>query len=96
MLDANEFLDSLNTRPDVQAAYKQLGCDLHLEIVRARKRAGLTQEQVAQRMNTKKTAISRLESPRAKALPSMKTLERFAEATGHRVRIVLEPISPEN
>lgn len=95
MLDANEFMNSLDTRPDVQAAYKERGHDLHLEVLRARKRAGLTQEQVAERMKTQKTAISRLESPRAKSLPSMKTLERFAAATGHRVKVVLEPITAE-
>jgi transcriptional regulator with XRE-family HTH domain len=49
----------------------------------------LTQEQVAERMHTTRTVIARLESGRGK--PSTRTLERFAEATGSRLRIILEP-----
>ena len=40
-------------------------------------------------MHTTRTVIARLESGRGK--PSTRTLERFAEATGSRLRIVLEP-----
>jgi transcriptional regulator with XRE-family HTH domain len=58
-------------------------------LIAARTRAGLTQEQVAERMKTTQTVIARLESGRGK--PSTRTLERFAAATGSRLRIVLEP-----
>jgi ribosome-binding protein aMBF1 (putative translation factor) len=58
-------------------------------VIRARLAAGLTQEALAQRMGTKQTVIARLESGRAH--PTIRTLERIAEATGHRLRIVLEP-----
>jgi transcriptional regulator with XRE-family HTH domain len=40
-------------------------------------------------MGTTESAVSRLESGRAK--PSTRTLERYAVATGHRLRISLEP-----
>ncbi len=56
----------------------------------ARARAGLTQEQLAARMKTTRTVISRLESGRMK--PSTRTLEKFALATGHRLKITLEPV----
>jgi transcriptional regulator with XRE-family HTH domain len=55
----------------------------------ARARAGLTQEQLAARMKTTRTVISRLESGRMK--PSTRTLEKFARATGHRLKITFEP-----
>ena len=55
----------------------------------ARRRAGLTQADVAKRMKTTQTAIARLESGRGK--PSTRTLERFARATGHRLVIGFEP-----
>lgn len=55
----------------------------------ARSRAGLTQAQLAARMGTTQTVIARLERGRTK--PSTRTLERFAEATGSRLRITLEP-----
>lgn len=58
-------------------------------LVAARNRAGLTQAQLAERMGTTQTAIARLERGRSK--PSTRTLERFAEATGSRLRITLEP-----
>jgi ribosome-binding protein aMBF1 (putative translation factor) len=54
-------------------------------LIEARAKAGLTQEQLAQRMKTTQAAIARLESGRFK--PSTRTLERFAEATGTRLRI---------
>src|SRR5712671_6902982 len=60
-------------------------------LIEARTRAGLTQEQVAQRMKTTQAVIARLESGGSK--PSTRTLERFAEATGSRLRITFEPES---
>lgn len=58
-------------------------------LIEARTRAGLTQEQLAQRMNTTQAVIARLESGGSK--PSTRTLERFAEATGSRLKITFEP-----
>ena len=57
--------------------------------IEVRTRAGLTQEQVAQRMNTTQSVIARLEGGGAN--PSTRTLERYAKATGSRLRIVFEP-----
>lgn len=56
--------------------------DLALELIRARTRARLTQAQVAERMNTTQSVIARLESGAVK--PSLRTLERYAHATGSR------------
>jgi DNA-binding XRE family transcriptional regulator len=53
-------------------------------------RAGLTQEQLAARLKTKQAVIARLESGRVK--PSTRTLERIAQATGHKLRISFEPV----
>jgi len=58
-------------------------------LIKARTRAGLTQEQVAQRMKTTQAVIARLEGGGSK--PSTRTLERYAEATGSRLRITFEP-----
>ncbi len=51
----------------------------------ARKEAGLTQEQVATKLHTKKTAISRLEN-HAEDI-RLSTLERYASAIGKKVVI---------
>jgi transcriptional regulator with XRE-family HTH domain len=58
--------------------------------IRARANAHMTQEEVAQAMGTTQAVVARLESGRAK--PSTRTLERFAEATGTRLRISFEPV----
>ncbi len=58
-------------------------------LIEARARAGLTQEQLARRMKTTQAVVARLESGRTK--PSTRTLERFAAATGMRLRISFEP-----
>ena len=59
-------------------------------VAKARARAGISQAELAKRMKTTQSAIARLESGRAK--PSTRTLQRFAEATGHRLKISFEPV----
>ena len=61
------------------------------ELIKARAAAGLTQEQLAERMRTTRTAIARLESGRQ--MPSTRTLAKFAEATGYHLRITFEKSS---
>ncbi|MCB2183587.1 MAG: helix-turn-helix domain-containing protein [Desulfobulbaceae bacterium] len=51
----------------------------------AREEAGLTQEQVAEKLRTKKSAISRIEN-HAEDI-RLSTLERFAEAVGRRIEL---------
>jgi DNA-binding transcriptional regulator YiaG len=79
--------------PSYRAAYDVLEGEFALvnALINARTRAHLSQAEVARRMGTTESAVSRLESGRVK--PSTRTLERFAEATGHRLRISLEPAS---
>jgi transcriptional regulator with XRE-family HTH domain len=58
-------------------------------LIEVRVKAGLTQEQLAERMDTTQSVIARLESGRTR--PSTQTLERLATATGTRLRITFEP-----
>jgi transcriptional regulator with XRE-family HTH domain len=62
------------------------------ELIAARSRAGLTQEELAAKMDTSQSAIARMESGRT--IPSGSTLRRFARATGTRLRITFEPAKP--
>lgn len=57
----------------------------------ARARSGLTQAEIAARMGTTQSAVARLESERS--LPSLRTLQRFAEAVGARLVVTLEPLT---
>ena len=51
----------------------------------AREEAGLTQEQLAEKLNTKKTAISRIEN-HAEDI-KLSTIKKFAQALGKTIRI---------
>jgi ribosome-binding protein aMBF1 (putative translation factor) len=77
--------------PEFRAAYDALEDEFALAsaLIDARAKADMTQEQVAAAMGTTQTAIARMESGRA--MPSTRTLERFAKATGMRLRIRFEP-----
>jgi ribosome-binding protein aMBF1 (putative translation factor) len=78
-------------RPGYAKAYVELekAFQLASATIEARARAGLTQEELARRMDTTQSNIARLESGRV--IPSTRTLERFAKATEHRLKISFEP-----
>ncbi len=78
--------------PEVRREYDALEEEfaLILEVAKARRRAGLSQAELAKRMKTTQSTIARLESGRG--LPSTRTLGRFAKATGHRLKISFEPL----
>jgi transcriptional regulator with XRE-family HTH domain len=71
-------------------AYEELAPEFRLAraVIDARVTAGLTQEQLAERMDTTQSVVARLESGRTR--PSTQTLERLAAATGTRLRISFE------
>jgi DNA-binding XRE family transcriptional regulator len=80
--------------PDVRAEHDQLNrgeFSILDEILAARRAAGLSQAQVAERMGTKAPAIARLESALAsgKHSPSLNTLRKYAAALGKRVEVHL-------
>lgn len=80
--------------PAVSAEHEQLNREEFAildEILAARKAAGLSQAQVAERMGTKAPAIARLESALAtgKHSPSLSTLRKYAAALGKRVEVHL-------
>jgi ribosome-binding protein aMBF1 (putative translation factor) len=76
--------------PKFRAAYDALEEEFALAsaLIRARGDADMTQEDVAKAMGTTQAAVARLESGRT--LPSTRTLQRFANATGTRLRISFE------
>ncbi|MGA3098193.1 MAG: helix-turn-helix transcriptional regulator [Bryobacteraceae bacterium] len=88
-------VDDLHTdwmkNPKYRREYKALEEEFSLTaaMIEARSRAGMTQEQVARRIKTTQAAIARLESRGGR--PSTRTLQRYAKATGSRLRIGFEP-----
>ena len=81
--------------PKYRKAYEALEEEFVLAsaVMDVRNRAGLTQEQLARKMGTTQPVVARLESGRTR--PSMRTLERLAQATGSRLLISFEPRETE-
>jgi ribosome-binding protein aMBF1 (putative translation factor) len=77
--------------PKYRKAYAALEEEFVLAsaVMDVRNRAGLTQAQLARKMGTTQPVVARLESGRTR--PSMRTLDRLAEATGSHLRITFEP-----
>ena len=80
--------------PKYRKAYEALEEEFVLAsaVMDVRNRAGLTQQELARKMGTTQPVIARLESGRIR--PSMRTLERLAEATGSRLLISFERRTP--
>lgn len=78
---------------DYKTAYDALGEEFELAktLIEARTRAGLSQTQLARRMKTSQSYVARIEG--GKVRPSTTALERFAKATGTRLRIAFEAAS---
>lgn len=87
-----EFLAKASKRKGFAAAYDALALEYQVagQMLKARSRAGLTQDAVAERMGTTKSAISRLESA-GKHAPSLATLKRYALAVGCELQVKLVP-----
>ena len=78
-------------RPGFKAAWDALEEEYAAlsTLLAARQQAGLTQEDVAQRMGTTKSAVSRLEASLRsdKGSPSFSTLRKYAHACGKRLML---------
>ncbi|MCZ8099291.1 MAG: helix-turn-helix transcriptional regulator [Burkholderiales bacterium] len=85
-------MERARARKGFSEAYDGLELEYTLinQLLRARARAGLTQDAVAERMGTTKSAISRLESA-GKHTPSLNTLKKYAQAVGCDLQVKLVP-----
>jgi DNA-binding XRE family transcriptional regulator len=90
--DHDQFLARAMKRKGFARAYAESADEYQLirELLAARAKAGLTQEQVAESMGTTKSAVSRLEAV-GKHSPSVSTLKKYARAVGCEVEIRLVP-----
>ena len=90
--DHEAFLAQAGEREGFKEAYEALELEYAVanQMLKARSRAGLTQDMVAERMGTTKSAISRLESA-GKHAPSLATLKRYARAVGCELQVKFVP-----
>ncbi len=80
-------------QPGVAEAYDELipAYTVRRQLVALRQSAGLTQEQMAQKLNTNKSNISRLESVNSDISPKLSTIVDYADAMGYDVRLDFVP-----
>ena len=85
----SEFKKEALKRKEVKEIYDSLQSEFELksQLIALRKQANLTQEEVARRMNTTKSAISRLESLNSHVSPTISTLKAYANAIGQKLSI---------
>jgi len=89
-IPVEEVFAEWRNEPEYVAAYEALDDEFTMAsaLIKARSNADMTQEQVAKAMGTTQAVIARLEGGKSK--PSTRTLERFAKATGTKLRIQFE------
>lgn len=82
-----KFKQQLLKDKEIKKAYKDLGAEFDLieEIIKKRIDLGLTQAELAKKLGTKQSAISRLE--RGNYNPTVLFLRNLAEAFGSELRI---------
>lgn len=85
-----DMLNESLKEPEFRKEWEDANAELVMldKILAARSEASLTQAEVALRMGTTQSAVARLENNLIRGkLPSGRTLARYAEALGKRVRI---------
>ncbi len=76
--------------PEYAEAFEshRLEFELARQLIEQRVKSGLSQQELAGKMGTSQSSIARMES--GTALPSLRTLQRFAEATESALKISFE------
>ncbi|WP_456085426.1 helix-turn-helix domain-containing protein [Marinobacter lipolyticus] len=87
IMSFKQFKQKALKNPEVRQEYDALEEEFSLidQLISMRTQAGLTQEDVAKKLGTNKSNISRLE--RGRSNPSWETLNKYAAACGFRVKL---------
>lgn len=90
MTDIKELKKRWMEDPEFAAEYEALAPEFAVasELIRARTRAGMTQEEVAAKMQVTQSRIAKMEGG---INVSVDALKRYAEATGATLNISLDP-----
>jgi ribosome-binding protein aMBF1 (putative translation factor) len=90
-IPVEESISQWRKDPKFVAAYDALEEEFALAgaLIEARSRANMTQEEVAHAMGTTQAFVARLEG--GHNMPSTRTLRKYAEATGTKLRISFLP-----
>jgi len=87
MVSFDEFKKKALSNHKVREEYENLKpiFEIKKQLLQARLKKGLTQEEVADKMHTSKSNISRLESLNNKYIPNLMTLIKYANALNCRI-----------
>jgi transcriptional regulator with XRE-family HTH domain len=87
------YLEEQMKDGDFAERFRQAGAawDVALQLAALRKRAGLSQKELARKLHTTQQQISRLESPGYEG-HSLSMLRRVARALRAEVQVTLEPV----
>lgn len=88
-----EFKKKALSKSAVNKEYQSLlpAYALRKKLITLRQKAGLTQEQIAEVLHTKKSNISRLENANSVNSPKISTIEQYADAIGYDIEIKFTP-----
>lgn len=91
----SEFKKEALSNPEVREEYEKLKpiYELRKKLIALRQEAGLTQDELATKLHTQKSNISRLENVNSKNSPRLSTIEEYAHAMGYEVEINFIPAS---
>ena len=86
-MDWEDFEKELFKRPGFKEAQEQtrLEYEIARALIKARIEKGLTQAEIAKRMHTKQSVISRVEN--AKTIPSLSFLKRLAQVLNASLQV---------
>ncbi len=87
------YLEKQLKDPEFRKEYEALEPEYQLakSIIELRLKRGITQKELAEKIGTKQSGISRLESVNAHSNPSLSMLERVAEALDAKLVVYMEP-----
>ena len=91
-----EFKKKILQNPEVKNEYNELSpaYALRKQLIKIRKEAGFTQEELAEILHTQKSNISRLENVvNSKISSKLSTIEDYARAVGFQLEIKFKPMS---
>ena len=91
MKKAKDLHNEWNKDSKYRTEYSSLEEEFNLAqaLISARSKAGMTQQEVANRMKTSQSFVARLEG--GIVAPTFNSLRRYAKATRSRLKIELEP-----
>jgi DNA-binding XRE family transcriptional regulator len=80
--------------PSTKKEYEALApiWDLRRKLIRLRTEKGMTQDQIAKKMGTNKSSISRLECGEKVNFPTLATISKYAHALGYNVSVEFKAI----